>query len=188
MTYRISEIVEFLRNLEISTDGDPEKEEAAFRDANEALAERFPELQLEDFARAIEVLKHEYEAEAEKSFQQERELARMLTLLKRHRIPSDMPWNEALRVAVSRGDEEATAYLAELESPEHQRTLRVLAALMNAAVDAHPAWSRTNREWCYHEDVAGPETPEALIDWYQLTYPREARAIEDTASQGDGHV
>jgi hypothetical protein len=91
MTYRISEIVEFMRNLELPTDGNPENHKAAFHDRFKALAERFPELQRDDFARAIEVLKHEYEAEAEESFQQERELARMVALFERHRFRAICP-------------------------------------------------------------------------------------------------
>jgi hypothetical protein len=100
----------------------------------------------------------------------------MIKLTERHKIPENMPWSEAVRIAAGRGDPEAITYLAELESVGN----KVSIALMHAAVERHPNWEciEFGRYVCL--DDGGPQsTPESLIDWFQMTFRGEARAVEE---------
>jgi hypothetical protein len=58
--------------------------------------------------------------------------------------------------------------------------LRKRKALLDAAAEKHPNFTRTDRGWRYHGKVRLPEDVGAwLVDWFQRTYPHEARAAED---------
>jgi hypothetical protein len=63
--------------------------------------------------------------------------------------------------------------LRQMNSREH----RIYNALFDAAVDAHPGWERGKKEGHYRK--VRKDAPEDLVEWFQMTYPSKARAIED---------
>jgi hypothetical protein len=174
MHYKMSEIVAFLRNL-LAREWPPEEASGRFLGA---MAERFPNAKAEDVERALIVLTHESEFEAEEAQRQQDELERMIKLTEHHKISENTPWSEAVRIAAGRGDSEAVTYLAELESVGN----KVSIALMHAAVERHPSWDciEFGRYVCLDDD--GPQgTPKSLIDWFQMTFRGEAHAVEERA-------
>ena len=53
-----------------------------------------------------------------------------------------------------------------------------IGALFHAAVSKHPGWQQVPAdELPYKLDPTAPD-PVALVEWFQKTYPQEARAIE----------
>jgi hypothetical protein len=177
MTYKTSDIVALVRNLPSLAGGDEEAIDRFIR----AVVERFPNAKEEDLDKALIVLKHEWELEFEEAQRQQDELEGMIKLLERHNIPENIPWSEAVRIAAGRGDPEAITYLAELKSVSY----KISFALMHSAAARHPNWEcvEPGRYVCL--DDGGPQsTPESLIDWFQMTFPAEARVIEERASVG----
>ncbi|WP_238297431.1 hypothetical protein, partial [Methylobacterium soli] len=134
----------------------------------------FPGIEPERFAHALSVLKDEFEEIELLNEREERALARMLTFYSKHDIPEGTAWIDAVRVVAETGDAEALAYLNKLESPAS----RCHYALLEAAADACPCWRRDAGHFICDEAVPGPHTPEALVDWFQMNHPHDARAIE----------
>lgn len=90
---------------------------------------------------------------------------------------------DKLKRAADAGNEEAAAALKLLLGTVEDRVFWQLAC---AAAEAHPDWKVVDHgEYKGLARVDGSMDPLAddpipgLIDWYQLTYPSEAKAIED---------
>lgn len=85
-----------------------------------------------------------------------------------------MTISDALRQLKAKGDKIAAHYLAELESPKN----RVYWALSTAAAKRHPKWEvcEDGRGIRRIDDEDGD--PDALVEWFQVNYPRDAKRIE----------
>ncbi|GJE00032.1 hypothetical protein [Methylobacterium isbiliense] len=172
MQYRLSDMIAWLRDISERYTGSEEEDLLLFIKEG---AEKFPKAKREDIAEAFAAYQLEVQQEREEDERQAAELEAMIAFNNKHSIPPDMPWNEAVRMVAERGDPEAQGILRDLESPE----ATVADELLNAAVDAHPAWSRDGRYFTFDPEIGGPEDGPSLIDWYQRTHPHEAAAITD---------
>jgi hypothetical protein len=83
---------------------------------------------------------------------------------------------EACRIRALEGN----AYAQGLVDYFASRKYNVGCALLEAAIDAQPGWRR-NDDGSFNKDGDAPDE-DALLDWYQKTYPSEARAIEDACA------
>lgn len=88
-------------------------------------------------------------------------------------LPETTTFAEACQIKAKQGNALAQRYADYFNSREY----RVLQALGDAAADAHPGWKREEKGH-YEKDGGAPEGNE-LIEWFQKTHSREARAIED---------
>jgi hypothetical protein len=61
----------------------------------------------------------------------------------------------------------------------NSREYRIYKALFDAAVDVHPGWTRLKDPNGHFEKSDSAPEADDLIEWFQMTYPSEARAIED---------
>lgn len=173
--YRTADVLAYLRAEWDAATGDDELEPGLGDRLLRKVADRFPGILGPQALEAIKALDHELDAEAEAAEREDAALAAAVAICERHGIPADMTMSEGLRLAASRGDIEAAAFLAQANAPDR----RVEAALWKAAAEAHPAWSCHGGGYVLDEDQPGPRSLDALTDWYQLTHPREALAIEE---------
>jgi hypothetical protein len=80
---------------------------------------------------------------------------------------------EAAEIKAAQGDPIAISLLKKLNS----RDAQLFWALLNAAAEAHP-------EWLVKEDGVlrfigqGEPQPNALIEWFQMMHPKQAKLIE----------
>jgi hypothetical protein len=51
-------------------------------------------------------------------------------------------------------------------------------ALIDAALEKHPDWSKIDGDWEYHGDENTPHFMDDVISWFRQHYPHEAREIE----------
>lgn len=175
MQYQRSNVVAWIREF-YDQPIDPDKDnELAFLDFLQIGAKRFPKMMKDEFEAAFTAYKVERDAERAILEEQLAELEFMIAFNSKHNIPQDMPWAEAVRMVAERGDPEAQAILREMDSPE----AAVDHALMEAAIDAHPAWRRHVDGYLFNPEIGGPEDSYSLIDWYQRTHPHDASAITD---------
>jgi len=91
---------------------------------------------------------------------------------------------EACRRKAAQGDPFASQLLAYLDSPAY----KVEVALFHAAAEAHPQWEVTPNGGYrpLSPDAPGAGDPHidpgpALIEWFQMNHPREAKRIEAEA-------
>jgi hypothetical protein len=90
-------------------------------------------------------------------------------------LPKETTFYEACRIEAAQGHALAKQALDHMDS----RPARVFNALFDAAVDVHPGWKRLKKEGQYSKhDQSAPEA-HGLVEWFQTTYPHEARALED---------
>ena len=95
-------------------------------------------------------------------------------------MPGSITVEEAARRKAGSGDPGAAQVLAYLESPAY----RTSCAILDAAVDVHPEWSRTeNGDYRYTGTSFGTEEDQdasgRLIDWFIDAHPAEAAAIAE---------
>ncbi len=177
-SYSKAAIVRFLHEFfdqafdETSEDASPNDQS---RDLFRQLAKRFPKARKEHLEAAWKDYQFEREVERQADEEALADLEMMLTFLAKHNIPENTPYGAAVRAVAATGDPEARALANDLERPAG----RVFIALLAAAVDAHPYWSRDGEHRFWPHGEGAPSTPEALVDWFQVTYPRRAREIED---------
>ncbi len=145
-------------------------------DMGRLMKEHFPHARQAEVKRAVEITVFELR---ERARREQAEAAAMRALQK---LDSDVPDTEAdtlggkLRVKAARGSRQAQAILDRWNSRED----RVATALFEAAADRHPDFTRADRGWRYSGKEQLPDDVSAwLVDWFQRTHPREARAIED---------
>lgn len=172
-----SQIADVVRSLEVA---DPQQRLDLFR---AILRERFPTASREDVLRAKNILEDEHRAQQEEYEASIEDAGRMVAFLEKHNVPADMPFGTAVRTLAAKGDPEAIAYLSDLNSPESLTFM----ALFDEAVNRHPDWERDDagRYACLDED-GSQGTPETLVNWFQMTFPREAREVEARAISRNG--
>jgi hypothetical protein len=91
-------------------------------------------------------------------------------------LPRGTVFYDACVIKAAQGHALARQALNKMNSREH----RTYNALFDAAVDAHPGWKRDdNEQGVYVKSKDDAPEDHALVEWFQTTYPREARAIED---------
>lgn len=173
-----AEVVAYLRELLDAEPPLPEEVSEAGRTANgtrllKLAAERFPSAPFLLVQEAVRVIGSDEEAEIEDDEQEAAQLAAMVAICQRHGVPEDTPIEQGLAIAAERGDADAICFVTEMRRPEY----RVHEALFRAALAAHPAWSQDGASFVCDGTMDSPETDTALVDWYQHTHPRDARAI-----------
>jgi hypothetical protein len=157
---------------------DPDDPQEIGRLFVEALKEKFPQARRDDVLRAQRIYEEDRRAEREKLDSDMAELERILAFFDKHHIPSGTPFRDAVTKVAATGNPEALAYLDELNNPQGLGWL----AVFDAAVERHPNWERDDTGHYICRDETGPQgTPESLVDWFQLTFPKEARVLEDHA-------
>jgi hypothetical protein len=143
-----------------------------------AVAERFPEMTVGQYRHVLTVWKDDIDAErAEFEAEYERETAWRDTAKQIFAGLENVTFAEACRIkAQGEGPvaEAARHFLITMDN--------VTARLGEAAQVAHPDFVQTpDHVWHYTGPGEMPSV-EALIDWFQMTYPDRARAIEDDRS------
>jgi hypothetical protein len=88
-------------------------------------------------------------------------------------LPKGMTLGEAAKIKAAHGDPIALKFLAHDNSP----AVRIQSALVRAAYDAHPLFSREARGNRWNGEGEAPSET-AMIDWFQKNHPAEARRIE----------
>jgi hypothetical protein len=81
---------------------------------------------------------------------------------------------EAIEIKARQGDPIALHWQASMNTREY----RLIEALGEAAHLAHPEWMQTREghfEWTGDGEMPSED---AMIDWFQMTHPTEARRIE----------
>jgi len=163
------QIADPMRSIDVE---DPEQAFGAFF---RALTKKFPYATWEDIVCAQRITEDEYRTEQEEQEADVAELGRLITFPRKHRVPEDTPFREAVTLVAATGDLEAIAFHNALNAPERA----VWLAVFNAAVDRHPDRGRDGAERYACLDEDSPQgTPESLVDWVQINFPHEAREIE----------
>jgi hypothetical protein len=139
------------------------------------MADRFPLLTEDGLARAFEVWRYE-SAEEQKEINSQLEAAEQACRMF-DGAPGARTYGEACQIKAEQGDEFAKAQLAAWDDPAS----RPFMPLFFAAVEKHPGWETDGRAYWPSEDDA-PQTPEALVDWFQMNHPRDAKRIEAEAA------
>jgi hypothetical protein len=170
MTYKTTDIVAALREM---AHGDRPDD---LGEIHRRLDTRFPGIGNDQIKRAFDVLSDELreaKREADAEYRRAtREIDEALYLL--HGLPANTTIEEAVEIKAAQGDPIALQWRAIMST----RKYRVEEALEQAAYQAHPEWKETpdgHFEW--KGDSAMPSEA-AMIDWFQMTHPTEARRIE----------
>jgi hypothetical protein len=112
--------------------------------------------------------------QAERSRAHVEQMDRLRTLF--DGLPRDIKLREAAKIKAAAGDPLAKQMLAHFSSREY----RVFDALLDAAIERHPEYEQAGRGFRHISGQPMPDKIEqTLVDWFQMHYPREARAIED---------
>jgi hypothetical protein len=172
--FNTAEVVRFARDTErrLEAEGvDPYADGAMQR----AIAERFPEMTRELWLRVLDVWKAEDDAEhAEYLAEYERnkrqhEMAEQIFA----GLPENIKFGEACKIrAQGEGPvaEAARQWLRAMNS--------AMARLGEAAHQAHPDFVETSEGHWHYTGPGEMPSEEALIEWFQLNHPAQARAIE----------
>jgi hypothetical protein len=80
---------------------------------------------------------------------------------------------QAAEIKAAQGDAVAIALLKKWNSREHRLGL----ALLKAATEAHPDWVVESRGYRF-VGQGEPQESNALIEWFQTTHPKQAKAVE----------
>jgi len=139
-----------------------------------SIEHEFPTITPEQFDRAIDVAVADLRAEAEMDREESLHLDAPRQLF--DGLPSGTKLAEAARIKAAQGVPCGIRLHRFLTS----RTYRLSTALVEAAMERHPDFERSDKlhVWQYLGDGDGPSET-ALTEWFQMTYPTEARAIED---------
>lgn len=144
------------------------------------IADRFPDLTNEQMERALAIAVDEMERRGREALREAEELGVMASVF--DGLPEGTTFDDACKIKAEAGDEFAIAWLAQVNSPEY----RTRMALLNAAFDAHPDWTREGDHIRYVGAGEMPATLDetALIDWFQTHHPDRASQIEASISEG----
>jgi hypothetical protein len=134
------------------------------------LHEIFPGIADSQIVRAARIVDHEEREAAEEADLEVQAWELLLPLFEG--LPEGTTLAEAVSIKAAQGDPIALSY----QSHNKGRTSEV--ALWEAAVAIHPRWQNQERGYSWNGEGEPPSFV-AMIDWFQTTYPREARAIED---------
>jgi hypothetical protein len=151
------------------------------RELDRAFQARFPGISREQHKRVLEALQDHIDAE-------HKEAERRYTLAKQKGeevevifagLPTTIGLEDACRLKAKREGREgelARKWLAEMNSPAHL----LATALEVRAMELHPSFGRDPGKqgtWCWTGSGPMLET-DALLDWFQMTHPKEASRIE----------
>lgn len=139
---------------------------------------RFPGVSADLVLEAIAVIQADDEAAEEDEARERAQIEELVEMCRRHGLPEGMAMGDALHLMAERGEPAAIALLAGMETPAY----RTSEALVEAALAAHPAWTREGEHWTLADEATGPVSDDDLVDWLQRTHPREARAIGDAVA------
>lgn len=173
--FKTTDIVDF-----ISSHARTEPEEVG-----RLLRERFPGLSEGQARKAIEILRYEGEQAYREAREEYEEECVFIAHAKRmyEGLPPNTTFDEAVRIKAAEGDRWAIDYVKSVESPQS----RIRSALLFAAFERHPDWMVVHEglvEYIGKEENPSQITEDMLIDWMQMTYPAEARQIEDSVLAG----
>lgn len=142
-----------------------------------AVVERFPGMTVGQYRHVLTAWGDDIDAErADIEAEYERELAWRKTAKQIFAGLGNVTFGEACRIKAQGAGPVAEAARRWLITMND-----VTARLGEAAHVAHPDFVQTNHGWHYTGPGEMPSV-EALIDWFQMTYPDRARAIEDAVT------
>jgi hypothetical protein len=176
MTNNVATMARTMLTWDIGPDSDT--------DVMALITEHFPTATVWEIGEAVKAVMHELRERAQ---QEERQLKGMQVLQAlAERVPDSeaVTLGDKLRILAARGDAQAQAVLDHWAS----YASRVRLALFEAAADRHPDYRRA-ADGVGWEYIGKGELPEyespmsRLIDWFQATYPHEARAVEDAVPE-----
>ena len=174
MTYKITDIVAFISKHELE---EPEPEAFFAR-----LRAEFPGITHDEYVAAEAA--HGYEIDAEIAEVQaryrrhQREYEEALHILEG--LGKKISISEAVEIKAAQGDPIALRWQKAMGS----KSYRLLEALGEAAHRAHPHFEQTpDHVWHWTGDGDMP-SEDAMIDWFQMTHPTEARRIEAEIAGG----
>ena len=147
------------------------------------LQRRFPGATDSKIERCIDIADWEFRQRADHHATEAANLERLSVFFSD--MPEGMTLLEAAKTKAAGGDAAVIAILSNFNSD----ATRLSVALTSAAAEAHPGWKLNPDGSIKRTSDDGPDTPDALVDWFQLTHPRQARDIERRAlkdSSGDG--
>ena len=111
------------------------------------------------------------------SYDQHQGTRNLLAFMKENGARGDETVGDFLRRRVAEGCKIARGYLEMVDGPR----ARLYLALADAAAQAHPNWEvSADGSTIRRLDDADSEDDEVdrLIDWFQMTFPKEAKRIE----------
>jgi hypothetical protein len=172
MTYKTTDIVDALRE---TAHGDRPND---FDEIHRRLRQRFPNINVWDDGvnRAFKVLCDELKEEKRESdnayHRDQREIEEALHII--DGLGETVTLDEAIEIKAAQGDLIALRWQAAM----HTRQYRINEALGEGAHQAHPQFKQTpDHVWHWTGDGDMP-SENAMIDWFQMTHPAEARQIE----------
>jgi|SRR5581483_1981716 len=169
MTYKTINIIAALRAM---AEGDrPDMGEMQRR-----LRERFPEISHDQISHALKVLSDELREQVRESDARNREGQRACgeAIHIIDGLGEAITLDEAIEIKAALGDLVALRWRAAMNTKQY----RLLDALGEAAHKAHPHFKQTpDKIWHWNGNGDMP-SEDAMIDWFQMTHPTEARRIE----------
>jgi hypothetical protein len=173
----MQQLVDFMRDLPEDMVLSGNGRQAIDQRAEQA-RKRWPTVTTDELIAAALAAGEECREEAAQSERDAALFAEISTLLKDW--PHDDTFETVVTAKAARGDPLALKWKAIITS----KTYRRLSALCVTACEAHPHFevedfgpSAPRDLWLYTGPGEAPSV-EKLLDWYQMTYPRQARAIE----------
>jgi hypothetical protein len=125
------------------------------------------DLTVGQFKRVVDLLRDHADQKRREAEQAAKEQAIMAGL------PDGITFGEACRIKAAQGDPLAERYADFFNSKPY----RLFIALCHAAVERHPGYRHTGKHSFRKIYPAAPDEDE-LVEWFQKTWPAEARAIE----------
>jgi hypothetical protein len=143
------------------------------KEAFEEIRKRFPNAPVAVVDRAMKITLHELRERAAKSFRESESIKRVGSVFDGLE-GQGLTLRQAAEIKAAQGDPIAISLLAKVNS----REWRLGGALWRAACEAHPDWEAVGDGSFRFTGKDQPQEPDELVDWFQLTHPRKARAVE----------
>jgi hypothetical protein len=137
------------------------------------IEEKYPHATRAEIGRAIEIVQHDVRQEGAEWEREKNALERLMAVV--GELKPGQTVGEKLQAMAAEGDERAGQILASWNT----REARVNNALIDAAAEKHPDWTRTRNGWKYVGEGEPPRNMRGVVDWFQKEHPHEARRIED---------
>lgn len=147
------------------------------------IRKRFPGIEDHFIHRAFEVLSFENDARlSEQQAAHKNESAQLVAARELFvGLPPETLFGEAVKLKAAQGNAWAIGYLAFQNTPER----RCYTALVDAAYVAHPQFEALGGGVLKWTGGGEGPTEAALLDWFQLNHPADARAIERVVEDGE---
>jgi hypothetical protein len=136
------------------------------------IREKYPRATVDEIAHAIKIVRSDLKQEIDEDEDEAAAFERVMEVV--GELEPDQTVGEKLRIMAAAGDERARQILASWNT----REARVRNALLDAAAERHPDWERAGNGWKYIGKGEPPRNMSVIVDWFQTTYPRDARRIE----------